>query len=81
VGETPTLAARLAVLGRRVVALDEEKERLDVLLTELVTRQHPSCSSGELFRPLDRQAGATVDRGRLCDRLRDPVTGLAVTRP
>jgi hypothetical protein len=41
VGETPTLAARLAVLGRRVVALDEEKERLDVLLTELVTKTAP----------------------------------------
>jgi hypothetical protein len=37
----PTLAARLAVLGQRVVALDEEKERLAALLTKLVTKTAP----------------------------------------
>ncbi len=31
----------LAVLGRRVVALDEEKERLDELLAELVAKTAP----------------------------------------
>jgi transposase len=32
----------LAILGRRVLALDEEKQRLDVLLAELVTTTAPS---------------------------------------
>jgi transposase len=32
----------LSILGRRVLALDEEKERLDGLLTELVTKTAPA---------------------------------------
>jgi transposase len=32
----------LSILGRRVLALDEEKERLDGLLAELVTKTAPA---------------------------------------
>jgi transposase len=59
----------LAVLGRRVVALDEEKERLDALLAELVTKTAPQLL--ELHGVgIDTAAALLVTAGDNPDRLR-----------
>jgi transposase len=59
----------LAVLGRRVVALDEEKVRLDALLAELVTKTAPQLL--ELHGVgVDTAAALLVTAGDNPDRLR-----------
>jgi transposase len=59
----------LAVLGRRVVALDDEKERLDALLGELVAETAPSLL--ELHGVgVDTAAALLVAAGDNPDRLR-----------
>ena len=59
----------LALLGRRVVALDEEKERLDALLAELVAQTAPQLL--ELHGVgVDTAAALLVAAGDNADRLR-----------
>jgi transposase len=59
----------LVTLGRRVLALDEEKERLEVLLAELVTKTAPSLL--ELHGVgVDTAAALLVAAGDNPDRLR-----------
>jgi transposase len=71
----------LAVLGRRVVALDDEKERLDALLGELVAETAPSLL--ELHGVgVDTAAALLVAAGDNPDRLRSeaawaPLCGVA----
>ena len=59
----------LAVLGRRVVALDEENERLDVLLAELVAKTAPQLLERHGVG-VDTAAALLVAAGDNPDRLR-----------